>query len=209
MRLLIADDHQLVRETLCGYLDQQPDLEVLTGGDVPEALLLIATRGPFDLALVDYHMPGMEGLSGLHTLLEVPDAPPIVLMSGMVTHDVIQRAFEMGIRGFVHKSMAPASLLNAIRFMALGERFVPVDVLTSVPGQIAPVSTRDSGGARLTPRETEVMRALCNGQTNKEIARDLHLTEPTVKLHVKTLYRRLGVSNRTQAAMVARSLGMC
>ncbi len=213
MRLLIADDHILLRDTLSSFLARQPDIEVLSVGDTTEAQQAIATRGPFDLVLLDYGMPGMEALDGLQAILARPEAPPVVLISGLAPREVVERAFEMGIRGFLHKSMPAESLLNAIRFMILGERYVPVDFVTearsdpTVPpsGNAAPLPLAES----LTRREREVLLALCEGQTNKEIARRLKLSEPTIKLHVKTLYRRLGVANRTQAAMVAREQGIC
>lgn len=210
MRLLIADDHKLLRDTLSTYLTQHADIEIVTAGEVSEAVDLISASERFDLVLLDYDMPGMQALQGLRTVMDQADAPPVALISGIASHDIVERAFQMGARGFLHKSMPAASLLNAIRFMALGERYIPVDFLTSEKGQLAPLTTSPrSHAANLTPREAEVLRALCNGLTNKEIARDLQLTEPTVKLHVKTLYRRLGVGNRTQAAMVARTRGLC
>ncbi|MGY6697068.1 MAG: response regulator [Roseinatronobacter sp.] len=210
MRLLIADDHKLLRDTLSSYLAQHADIEIVTAAEVSEVIDLIRASEAFDLVLLDYDMPGMQSLQGLRKVIDQDDAPPVALISGIAPHDIVERAFQMGARGFLHKSMPASSLLNAIRFMALGERYIPVDFLTSEQGQLAPLSmTPQNDAAKLTPREAEVLRALCDGLTNKEIARDLQLTEPTVKLHVKTLYRRLGVSNRTQAAMVARTRGLC
>ncbi|MFN7002893.1 MAG: response regulator transcription factor [Roseinatronobacter sp.] len=215
MRLLIADDHKLLRDTLSSFLAQQDDIDVVTVGDTEEAQRAISSSGPFDLVLLDYGMPGMNALNGLRAILDAPDAPPVVLISGFAPHDMVERAFQMGIRGFLHKTMNATSLLNAIRFMALGERFVPVDFVTGVRA-VSPEQTSAARGTipasqaeNLTAREKQVLLALCEGQTNKEIARALNLSEPTIKLHVKTLYRRLGVSNRTQAAMIAREQGLC
>ena len=215
MRLLIADDHKLLRDTLSSFLAQQEDIEVVSVGDVAEAQQAISESGPFDLVLLDYGMPGMDALNGLNAILAAPDAPPVVLISGFAPHETVERAFQMGIRGFLHKTMNATSLLNAIRFMAKGERFVPVDFVTVGRGSetgsgnysasTAPISPAEN----LTQRERQVLTALCAGQTNKEIARALSLSEPTIKLHVKTLCRRLGVNNRTQAAMIAREQGLC
>lgn len=215
IRLLLADDHQLLRDTLSTFLAQQEDLEVITVGDILEAQEVLARSEPFDLVILDYGMPGMQGLDGLQAILGMETPPATALISGFASRDVVTRAVQMGIRGFLHKSMPAKSLLNAIRFMALGERYVPVDFMT----EHAALAIEENAFARapgpthlaesLTVREKEVLEALCLGRTNKEIARDLRLSEPTIKLHVKTLYRRLGVSNRTQAAMVARSQGLC
>ncbi len=215
MRLLIADDHKLLRDTLSSFLAQQDDIDVVSVGDVAEAQHAIATAGPFDLVLLDYGMPGMDALAGLSAILSASDAPPVVLISGFATQETVEHAFQMGIRGFLHKTMPATSLLNAIRFMAQGERFVPVDFVTSSPSvEAGTYSAQPRGRAQqlsdgLTDREHQVLMAICEGQTNKEIARRLDLSEPTIKLHVKTLCRRLGVSNRTQAAMVASARGLC
>lgn len=216
MRLLIADDHELLRDTLGSFLSQQEDIETVTVGDIAQAQRAIATSDPFDLVLLDYGMPGMKALNGLQAILSLENAPAVVLISGMAPHEVVERALRLGIRGFLHKSMPAASLLNALRFMALGERYVPVDFVIGKAASHDPAAppAPSSGGTTdfaqtLTPRETEVLQSICQGRTNKEIARELGLSEPTIKLHVKTLYRRLGVSNRTQAAMVAQSKGFC
>ena len=211
MRLLIADDHQLLRDTLCTFLEREKDIEIVTAGDICEVSQIMESSAPFDLILLDYSMPGMCALGGLKLILETPDAPPVALISGVASRAMVERAFTMGVRGFLHKSMAAASLLNAIRFMALGERFVPVDFLTEgdpAPDLLSGGSPHLSERPQLTSRESEVLQALCDGKTNKEIGRDLGLSEPTIKLHVKTLCRRLGVNNRTQAVMAAMAHGL-
>lgn len=96
-------------------------------------------------------------------------------------------------------------MVNAIRFMASGERYVPIDMLRGASGDAAP----QPFDGRLSPRETQVLRGLCEGKANKEIARDLELREPTVKLHVKLLCRKLDARNRTHAAMLAKDAGFC
>jgi DNA-binding NarL/FixJ family response regulator len=208
MRLLIADDHELLRDTLQSFLVTEGEVEIDAVGDLDSAISLIAQGPKFDLVLLDYAMPGMNGLDGLQQVLALPEAPPVALMSGLAARHVAEAAVAMGARGFLPKSMAARSLLNAIRFMVAGERFLPVDLIASLPRPVAPAGQDANKAVSLTPRELEVLIALCNGKTNKEIARDLGLREPTIKLHVKTLYRRLGASNRTQAAMIARSAGL-
>ena len=209
MRILIADDHELLRDTLRNFLQQQDGLEICTVGDLSGAVAQLDEGAHYDLILLDYTMPGMNGLDGLQFLLERPDTPPVALISGIAEPEVALRAMQLGAQGFLQKSRPARSLLSAIRFMAAGERFLPVDVaLATVSGQ----KPLEQGSAKdpdltLTPRETEVLAALCRGLTNKEIARSMNLSEPTIKLHIKTLYRRLGASNRTQAAMIGRNIG--
>lgn len=210
MRLLIADDHELLRDTLRSFLQQQDGIEICTVGDLDAAVGLLDAGERYDLVLLDYTMPGMNGLDGLRQLLDRPDTGPVALISGIAETEVALQAVQMGAQGFLQKTMPAQSLLNAIRFMTLGERFVPVELILSYMAD--PVQTQKPANDRpdvtLTPRETEVLAALCRGQTNKEIARALSLSEPTIKLHVKTLYRRLGATNRTQAAMIARNMGL-
>lgn len=210
MRLLIADDHELVRDTLSSFLRQQDISEICTVGDLDGVIALLAGGDTYDLILLDYTMPGVNGLDGLKRLLDLPDVPPVALISGIADMAVALQAMRMGAQGFLQKSMPAQSLLHAIRFMGTGERFLPVDdVLAFFANQSKPLPAVSAPSAvSLTPRETEVLAALCDGQTNKEIARALDLSEPTIKLHVKTLYRRLGATNRTQAAMIARDQGL-
>ncbi|SUZ30532.1 Transcriptional regulatory protein DegU [Roseibaca ekhonensis] len=210
MRLLIADDHELLRDTLRSFLQQQDGLEICTVGDLDGALELLDAGESYDLILLDYTMPGMNGLDGLRHLLDRPDTGPVALISGIAETEVALQAVQMGAQGFLQKTMPAQSLLNAIRFMTLGERFVPVElILSHISDPVQPQKpVTDRPDVTLTPRETEVLAALCRGQTNKEIARALSLSEPTIKLHVKTLYRRLGATNRTQAAMIARNMGL-
>jgi two-component system, NarL family, nitrate/nitrite response regulator NarL len=211
MRLLVADDHELIRDTLQSFLAREAGVEIVTVADLPAAYDRIAQDVPFDLVLLDYAMPGMNGLEGLARVLALPNPPKVALLSGLAARDVAEAALVMGAQGFLTKAMPARSLLSAIRFMATGERFVPVEVMLSgLPSPDPMPQPQAEGGSAvsLTPRELQVLRALCDGKTNKEIARDMGLREPTVKLHIKTLYRRLGASNRTQAAMMARRLGL-
>lgn len=214
MRILIADDHDLVRDALQSLLAADPDTQIDGVGDLNAAMQLLARGAAFDLILLDYAMPGMNGLEGLRRLLRLGDVPPVALLSGLASRDVAQQALAMGARGFLTKSMPARSLRNAIRFMLDGDQFAPVDLILPMTEGGAPkpevmAAAPDTGTAvSLTSRELEVLSALCDGKTNKEIARELGLREPTIKLHVKTLYRRLGASNRTQAAMIARSAGL-
>ncbi|MEL6167490.1 MAG: response regulator transcription factor [Pseudomonadota bacterium] len=200
MKLLLADDHELVRDTIVAFLDQQPDIDVTAVSDLTEALEQI--HEGFDLVLLDYNMPGMEGLSGLSRMQEATDAP-VAILSGTADRAIAQSALDQGAVGFVPKSIGAKSLVNAIRFMAEGEVYAPVKFMTEVgdeePHTLAKV---------LTEREMQVLDGLCRGLSNKEIAREIDLQEVTVKLHVKTACRKLGAKNRTQAALAAKEAGL-
>jgi len=190
-RILVADDHDLVRETIAAYLEAEGFEEVQLASDVPAALNLL-TQARFDLVLADYDMPGMNGLSGLVSLIAANAPLPVALISGAISADIAVAALEMGAAGFVPKTLGSRNLVAAVKAMLSGEVFAPVSLIA-----------KGSEGL-LSGRELDVLRGVCAGKSNKEIARDFGLQEVTVKLHVKTMSRKLGAKNRTHAAMIAR-----
>ncbi|PTQ68343.1 response regulator transcription factor [Celeribacter persicus] len=202
LRILIADDHDLVRETLAMFLDADGETETLAAKDLPEALEKMTSEGPFDLVLLDFTMPGMKGLEGLDKALAANGGKPVGIISGTATRLIAEQALEAGAAGFLPKTLPAKSLVNAVRFMAAGEVYAPVSFMS---GKDDPEETdfeRD-----LSEREKQVLRGLMAAKSNKEIARDLDLQEVTIKLHVKTLCRKLDAKNRTDAAMIARDAG--
>ncbi len=203
MKVLIADDHDLVRDTLAAYLMREPGIEVSTAADFPAAAKHIKWDGQFDLVLLDYNMPGMNGLYGLTKALELTGGRPVAIMSGTATRKVAEDVLNAGAMGFLPKSMAARSVIHAIRFMAAGEKYAPLDFMA-----VSSSESENSLEARLTKREVEVLRGLMQGKSNKEIGRDIDVQEVTVKLHVKTLCRKISARNRTHAAMIAKDGGL-
>ncbi|WP_171101138.1 response regulator transcription factor [Ruegeria sp. HKCCD7255] len=203
MKVLIADDHDLILDTLVAFIDAAGGIEVETAPDFPAAKTLLENDGAFDLVLLDLNMPGMNGLAGLETCIALDGAQHVALFTGDTSRDLAQRALELGAAGFVPKTLPAKSLVNAIRFMAMGEQYLPAGFMNAEqPEDSHPMAQK------LTERERQVLKGLTEGKSNKEIARDLDLSEPTIKLHMKTLYRKVGVSNRTQAALAAREAGL-
>ena len=204
MRVLIADDHDLLRDMLVMYLSSQGEIETDTAANVDGACAQIEkSETPYDLVLLDLNMPGMNGLDGLDRVMALKDGQRVALMSGEATRDIAEQALERGAAGFVPKTLPAKSMINAVRFMAMGEQYAPIDFMTAVDD--APINPL---AEKLTQRELKVLKGLTEGKSNKEIARYLDLQEPTIKLHVKTLYRKVGAANRTQAAMIARQAGL-
>lgn len=201
MRLLLADDHDLVRETLAAFLLAEGFDEVRCVATLPAALEVLAEEPRFDLVLLDYSMPGMNGLEGLSRALAAAHGVPVAIITGTAQRDLAKAALEAGAAGFVPKTLASRAMIAAVQLMASGDVFAPISLLMEEPEMALTLQS-------LTRRETDVLRGLCQGKSNKEIARDLELQEVTVKLHVKTLSRKLGAKNRTHAAMIARDAGL-
>lgn len=204
MRILIADDHELVRDTISAYLEQSGDVAVSAVGTFDDARRMMTEAGPFDLVLLDYTMPGMHELDGLAEAIGLNAGKPVGLISGTATPAIAEQALAAGAAGFLPKSMAAKSLIHAVNLMAAGECYAPFSFLNQKAPEPAPSTT----AAQLSRRELEVLTGLTQGLSNKEIARQLEVQEVTVKLHVKTLCRKLDARNRTHAAMIAKEAGL-
>ncbi len=202
MNILLADDHELVRDTISAFLEREDDMKVSVASDLASASEMMTREGPFDLVLLDYSMPGMNGLEGLAEALARNAGKPVAVISGTALPDIAEAALANGASGFLPKTIPAKSLLNAVRFMAAGETYVPFAFLAQRETQASHPML-----SNLTTREAEVLRGLIDGRSNKEIARELGLQEVTIKLHVKTLCRKLEARNRTHAAMIGRDAG--
>jgi DNA-binding NarL/FixJ family response regulator len=214
-RILIADDHALFRRGLRLMLSTiYPHAEVAEAASVDEALRAIDGAPGFDLVLCDLAMPGMNGVEGLAALCaRLPDAPVVMLSAYEDQNDIVS-ALEAGARGYILKSSSEETLRNALALVLAGETYLPANVFfdrarrwTGDRRSDAPAVPPDSPLAVLTSRQRDVLLHLIDGKSNKEIARDLGLLESTVKAHVKAILEKLGVDNRTKAAMIAAELG--
>jgi DNA-binding NarL/FixJ family response regulator len=195
---MIADDHDLVREAIASFLQGEGVAEVVTVPNLQDAIRAADEGGSFDLVLLDYNMPGMNGLEGLALMIAANDQRPVAILSGTTSRALAEQAIKAGAAGFVPKTMSSRSMVSAVRFMAAGEVYAPFNFMQQA----------DTSGGNLSQRETDVLRGLTEGKSNKEIARDLELQEVTIKLHVKTLSRKLNAKNRTHAAMIAREMNL-
>ena len=205
MRVLLADDHNLVRDALKSYVERlEPTAEVLTAESLSEAVSVAERSAVLDLVILDLRMPGMNGLQGLREMRALLPAVPVVIMSGGANQEDVRAALDLGARGFLPKTLSGPALVSAIKLILAGERFVPFDAFDA-PDE-APVSGKSEGMPLLTQREREVLGYLEKGWSNKEIARALELQEVTIKLHIRGICRKLGAKNRTQAALRAQEM---
>lgn len=203
MKVLVADDHDLVRDTIVAYIEAVGGIQTCSAPDFDVACKMIVSDGPFDLVLLDFNMPGMNGLVSVQEALKLDGAKNVALISGNASRKEVDEAFAIGAAGFIPKTLPAKSLVNAIKFMASGEQYAPVDYMTA-----RPKFEQHPLVKKLTERELMVLKGLTEGKSNKEIARDLDLCAPTIKLHTKTLYRKIRAKNRTQAALTARTAGL-
>ncbi|MCJ2181395.1 response regulator transcription factor [Novosphingobium sp. 1949] len=206
--ILIADDHPLFRQALALAVGQvAPDATVLEAGTLVAASGMVAERGDLALILLDLKMPGAVGFSGIALLhAERPDVPILVVSSAEGDHAADEaRAF--GARGFLRKDADLAVIEDAISAALAGRTPATRRSVSSSDGasDLDPIRERV---ADLTPTQLKVLLAVLDGQLNKQIAHSLGISEATVKAHMTAIMRKLDVSNRTQAALVARSLGL-
>jgi len=205
IRVLIVDDHAVVREGLRAFLELQDGIEVAGEAADGEEAVAAAERLRPDVVLMDLVMPRLDGVAAMHALRDrVPGARVIVLTS-FFDDDKLLPALRAGAAGYLLKNAQPQELARAVRAAHAGEALLDPVVAARVVEVLA-------GGEepldRLTPREREVLELIGRGFPNKRIARELHISEKTVKAHVGHVLGKLGVTDRTQAAVVAVRAGL-
>lgn len=219
MKLLIADDHTLFRDALVQYIERSdPHASVTLAKDFFRAVDILEQNPYQDLVILDLRMPGMNGMQGFKVMQEKFPDLRVALMSGMAEAEDVQAALDHGAVGYFPKTMSGKALLSAIQSVVRGDVFAPEGRKSSfmpayyadIPeNKSAPQSAQfDSSDVNLTNREKDVLSFLAEGASNKEIASALDLQIVTVKLHVRGLCRKLGVKNRTQAALMAKDMGV-
>ncbi|MCB5408741.1 response regulator transcription factor [Pseudogemmobacter faecipullorum] len=200
LSVLIADDHTLILEIIGLVLENTPDITLTTAISVDGAIEKMRAHGPFDLILLDLDMPGMNGGETLRQISGLNAGRPVGIITGGPTPRVIEEMSRNGAAGVVPKTTSMKSLTNAIRFMAAGERYFPLELMQEQK------AAQNAFVSPLSEREVSVLHELADGKPNREIGENLKLAEATVKMHVKSICRKLGVSNRTQAVIAARNL---
>ncbi len=203
IRVLLVDDHAIVREGLRMLLEQEEDLEVVAeAGDGEEAIRLAAVHRP-DLVLMDVFMPELDGVEAARRILAAPDPPRILMLSSLSEEGAVRGAIEAGALGYLLKDVSQETLVRALRD-AVEDR----PTLHPDAQRILMRKPRPTPLDQLTPRERSVLELLAQGRSNRQIANRLELTEGTVKGYLTTIFDKLGVVDRTQAALLAAEHGL-
>lgn len=202
VRVVLADDHAVVRRGLAGLLESTDDLEVVgVARDGHEAVELVRQHRP-DVAVMDLQMPALDGVEATRAIVAGDTSTEVLVLTSFSDHARIDAAIEAGAVGYLLKDAEPEALLDGIRAVARGES--PLDPraarrLLSRAGRSGPRPPVEAPG--LSPREAQVLRLVVDGLLNKQIAARLGITERTVKAHLTSAYQRIGVADRTQAAL--------
>jgi two-component system, NarL family, nitrate/nitrite response regulator NarL len=196
MRVLIADDHALLAQAISDTLCRSPDFDISTCYTFQGVLDQLASRST-DVVLLDLRMPGMHGLASISDVVARAGDASVVLFTGQVDRQFVEDAIKMGVKGYIPKTLPLKSLEVALRLIQTGQTFIP---------HIGSPSSaqNDEKRASLTDREMHVLRLAADGETNKEIAREIANTETQVKMIMRNICMKLAARNRAHACMIAR-----
>ena len=208
IRILVADDHPVVRDGLVAILSTQPDFDVVgDAGDGDETLRQVADLRP-DVLLLDLEMPGRDGVAVLQRLHEQHTETRVIVFTAFDTDDRILAAVRAGAQGYLLKGVPREEIFEAVRVVHAGNSLLQPIVASRLLRQVSEEHAGPPGIAALTSRELEVLRLLMRGLQNKEIAAELVVTERTVKFHVSSILMKLGAGNRTEAVAIATRHGL-
>jgi DNA-binding NarL/FixJ family response regulator len=214
IRVVVVDDHPIVRQGLRSYLSTRDGIEVVgDAGDGESAVVMVGDLHP-DVVLMDLSMPGMGGLAAIRAVTDLGLGTRILVLTSFSSQDQVIPAIQAGAAGYLLKDASPEEVDRAVRAVHDGEGRLDPAVAAVVmaevarPGPAAGARDGDDDLGRLTPRETEVLRLLAEGLSNRALAERLFVSEKTVKTHVSSILAKLGLADRTQAALFAVHHGL-
>lgn len=201
MKILVADDHDLFREGISRLaLQLDGSAEVLEASDWQVALQIVANEPDLALALVDLNMPEMKAFDGLESLMARAETVAVVVISASENLMDMKRVLDMGAMGYILKSEPTPVILNALRLIMAGGIYIPPRLVqTPSANNVGSANNKPALPFGLTPRQYDVLQVMLQGRSNKEIARELDLSDVTVKAHIGAIFKALNVSTRAQA----------
>jgi len=208
IRVLIADDHAVVRQGLRTFLELQDDIEVVQDVADGEAAVAAAETETPDVVLMDLVMPGVDGVEAIRRIRERRPQARVLVLSSFLDDERLFPAVRAGAAGYLLKDVEPGELVRAIRTVHGGEALLHPAVAARLMDEFANAAPADPDLDALTGREREVLALVARGLPNKLIARELSISEKTVKAHVSSILGKLGLTDRTQAALYAVRAGL-
>ena len=209
--VLVIDDHPLYGEALASALRHAfSDCRIETATTLRDGARLLGPEFRPDLVMLDLKLPDVTGMSGFLTLRDKMPDTPILVISALTSADLVHALMEQGAAGFLPKDCSQQALHTALHEVSAGRKYLPPEYQratrqSALPSDVQEISRRI---AELTPQQARIMKLICAGKPNKQIAFELSLAEATVKAHITALLRRLGVQNRTQAAVLVESASL-
>lgn len=208
IRILLADDHPIVRQGLAAVLNGEEDLEVIAeAGDGLEAVSKATQHSP-DVILMDLQMPGMDGVEAIKKIKEKAPDIGIIILTTFGTDEYIFQGIEGGARSYLLKDSPPEEVIKAVRAVHRGESLIQPRVASRLLDRFSELSKAPASEEILSPREIDVLWLIAKGSTNKEIASQLSIGESTVKTHIIHIFNKLGVKDRTEAVIEASKKGI-
>lgn len=218
IRVILADDHPIVRRGLAAVVDAEDNIEVVgEASDGAEAVALTQSLQP-DVVLIDLKMPVLDGVAAIKKILALVPETKAIILTSYADDELIYQGIAAGAKGYLLKDTPPERLVEAIRAAHRGESLLSPEVAARILDQFSsliqqrphsqPQEPTKSPSPKLTRRETEVLHIMGRGASNKEIAEQLVIVETTVKIHVSNIFNKLNVTNRTEAVVVATELGL-
>lgn len=198
--VLLADDHHVITDALSAFLEMNTSLKVQTASDLEEAKRKIRNES-FDIALVDYRMPGVVNSTFVTQLHDEDPSLRVVAFSGQISDATALEIVQAGAKGYIPKSMPASAIPSVLELILAGEIFLPASVHSFE-------RKRQQTIVNVSRLEGEIIKLLALGAVNKEIARDLSLSETNVKMHVRNIFKKLEVRNRTEAALKAKQFNL-
>lgn len=209
IRIAIADDHAIVLHGLRRLFEAEPDIEVVECCASGEEAVTVASRGDIDVLVLDFRMPGMNGLDVLTRLASERATCRTVLLTAALTDDDALEALRLGARGIVYKESPPDTLLECLRRVHQGEQWLDTETRTRAAELLARRQAASAGLSQvLTARETEIVGMIVRGLRNKAIGERLSISEGTVKIHLHNIYEKLGLDGRLELVLYAQQHGL-
>lgn len=206
IKVLIADDHSMVRQGLKQILELEEDIEVIAQASNGEEAVKLARDYIPDIVLMDINMPGVSGLQAIKELKQEKSLFKVIVLTIHQDREYLFKTLQMGAEGYVLKDAEPSVLIEAIRNVNNGQSFIQPNMTRELVREFNRVTLHEKDRTEensLTSREVEVLELIAEGMINKEIAKQLYISEKTVKNHVSNIFKKLNVSDRTQAAIYA------